>query len=130
MKRLILAIVAVVVVGGIGVVGVREYLTVYRSQSAYAVVPTTPAKKFARDSDGQKVTDAQGRQEYSYTYKFVWVTINGTKRTVTFEQTGAKVQPMTPGTYVRAEVSEKRVTKGPFIVAKRKIPVKVLRQLQ
>ncbi|WP_054650234.1 DUF1093 domain-containing protein [Lacticaseibacillus pantheris] len=130
MKKLIWAIIAVVIVGGVGFVGIKEYLNVYRSDTAYAVVPATPKKTVTRDSDGKKVTDSQGRQEYSYDYTFKWVTTDGQTRTVGFEQSSANPTPLAPGSYVKADVSKTRVTKGPFSVNAKDVPAKVLQQLK
>ncbi|WP_054750192.1 DUF1093 domain-containing protein [Lacticaseibacillus thailandensis] len=130
MKKIIWAVIAVVIIGGAGAVGLSEYLNVYRAQTAYAVVPPTPRKTITRGSDGKKITDSQGRQEYSYNHTFKWVMVDGQKRTVAFEQSGVHPTPFKPGSYVKAEVSKTRVTKGPFSVGWQKIPAKVRAQLK
>ena len=81
-------------------------------------------------SHGKKVTDSQGRQEYSYDYTFKWVTTDGQTRTVGFEQSSANPTPLAPGSYVKADVSKTRVTKGPFSVNAKDVPAKVLQQLK
>ena len=124
---IILGVIAVVVVGWIGF---TEWNTVYNPSDAYAVVPATPTKRATKDAQGKAVKDKNGNQEYSYKYSFDFVMTNGKHRRLVWEQSAVNPTPLTPGNYVYAEISQTRVTNGPNIVQRDKVPAKIRAELE
>lgn len=129
MKK-VLGIIAVVLVALIAWVGYHEWATTYKTTDAYALVPATPEKTRTRDNQGKKVSDSNGNPLYSYTYTFKFVTTNGQTRTLEWEQEGTNPTPLTPGTYVYAKISQKRVNNGPNPVSVNKVPSDVKAKLK
>lgn len=130
MKKII-PIVLLVVAAFIGFKGYQYYNDTYKATTAYAVVPQTiPEKKEARDATNQKITDNDGSINYSYDYSFNFIKKNGKKQTQEFSLTGSKVTPYEPGTIVTAEISNKRVVKGPNVVSEDQVPQEILKELK
>ncbi|MFD1394017.1 DUF1093 domain-containing protein [Lacticaseibacillus jixianensis] len=127
MKKIIGLIAAVVVVA-IGVWGYSYYRSTYQTTTAYAKVTTVVKKKAVENGKDYKVN---GQQYYYYDYDFTWVTKSGDTRQLGYETKQAPDGPMplTVGQFVTAEISAKRVVKGPSPISKGSIPSSVLAQL-
>ncbi|AOW73957.1 YxeA family protein [Pediococcus acidilactici] len=114
-------ILAILVAAVVIIFGWKYYEDTYQAKTAYAVVPAeVPVKKQATDDDGKAITG-----EHAYDYKFKFVLKNGEKRTLDYELSGEKVKPFTPNAVIKAEISKKRVIKGPNEISKDKVPNKV-----
>ncbi len=130
MKKLSL-IILIVVVGFIGFKGYVYYNNTYRATTAYAIVPKRiPEKTEAVDMSGDKIKENDGSPTYSYDYSFDFIKANGKKQTQGYTMSSAKPTPYTPGTFIRAEISNKRVVKGPYVVDENKIPKDILEKLK
>ncbi len=124
MKKVIGLIVLLVMAFG-GYKAYQYYEETYKSETAYATVPATvPKLTDTLDSDGKKVDHLK-----SYEYQLTFVTASGQMIKLPYSVTSENPQPLEPNTYITAEVSKKRVTKGPSAVGKGEIPEKVLEQL-
>lgn len=129
MKK-VLGIIAVVLVVIIGWVGYKEWASTYKTTEAYALVPATPAKTRTVDDQGKKQSDSNGNPLYSYKYTFKFVTTDGQTRTLDWEQEGTNPTPLTPGAYVYAKISQKRVNNGPNVVSADKVPSSIKAKLK
>lgn len=130
MKKIISVLLLVVVVF-ISYKGYEYYSETYKATTAYAVVPNEiPEKKETVDATGEKITDNDGSMNYTYDYNFNFVKVNGDSQVQGFDLTGSDPVPYEPGSYVRAEISNKRVVKGPYSVAESDIPKEVLNKLK
>lgn len=112
---------------GVAVVlsGCSYYNDTYKGETAYALVPTeVPEKEATKDKDG-KVQDGL----YSYNYDLTFVKEDGTTQKMEVEVSGENPTALTPDSYITAEISAKRVTKGPNPVSKDGIPENVLKVL-
>lgn len=103
------------------------YQDTYASVMAYTKIPAKVPKKVpAKDIDGKVVAG-----EYSYPYTFEFVTESGKTQKMTFELSGdVDIQPFTPGTYAKAEISKKRITKGPYLLQEKDISQDTLEKLE
>lgn len=119
-------VLAILVAAVVIIFGWKYYQDNYQAETAYAVVPSeVPAKKQATDDNGKKISGV-----HAYDYKFEFVLKNGEKRTLDYELTGEKVKPFTPNATVKADISKKRVVKGPNEVSKDKVPSNVQKILK
>lgn len=115
----------------VGFKGYQYYNDTYKATLAYAKVPTAiPDKEEAVDDSGEKITESDGSILYTYNYSFDFVKKGGKKQTQTFSLTGKEPEPYVPGTYVKAEISNKRVVKGPYAVSEKEIPSDILNKIQ
>ncbi|WP_125571732.1 DUF1093 domain-containing protein [Lacticaseibacillus songhuajiangensis] len=129
MKK-VLGIIAVVLLVVIGWVGYKEWSSTYKTTEAYALVPATPAKTRTVNNEGKKQSDGNGNPLYSYKYTFKFVTTDGQTRTLRWEQEGTNPTPLTPGAYVYAKISQKRVNNGLNIVSADKVPSSIKAKLK
>ncbi|MGX7024983.1 DUF1093 domain-containing protein [Vagococcus hydrophili] len=129
MKKII-PIILLIVAGFIGYKGYTYYNDTYKATTAYALVPEVPEKKEARDDSNRPIKDEDGSINYTYDYSFNFIKKDGTKQTQDFGLTGSNAEPYEPGTYVTAEISNKRVVKGPYTVKEDQIPKEILAQLK
>ncbi|MEG0256548.1 DUF1093 domain-containing protein [Vagococcus sp.] len=115
----------------IGVKGYLYYSDTYKATPAYTVVPDkVPEKEIAKDMSGKKITDSDGTANYTYDYSFDFIKENGKRQTQDYAMTSDNPTPYEPGTYLMAEISNKRVVKGPYAVEESKIPKEILEQLK
>lgn len=115
----------------IGFKGYVYYNDTYKATMAYAIVPNeVPEKKEAVDDSGNKITDSDGSMNYTYDYNFNFVKENGESQVQGFGLTSSTPVPYEPGSYVKAEISKKRVVKGPYSVVENDIPKKILDKLK
>ena len=124
LKKIIgLIFLALIVVGGIA--GYKYYADTYKSTVAYAQVPATvPEETQTKDMDGKNVDGF-----HSYHYDFTFVKENGEIQKESYDVTGENPTPLEPNTYVKVELSKKRVTKGPTTVSESSIPKNLLDKL-
>ncbi|MBI0605125.1 DUF1093 domain-containing protein [Enterococcus faecalis] len=108
---------------GIFILGIGGYLVfnyyndTYKTSAAYAVTSSEiPVKVPTKDIDGKEVADS-----YSYKYTVIFVKENGDKQKMKFEIEGKDPKPFEPGSYIKAEVSKKRVN-SPTQITENEVP--------
>lgn len=115
----IILLAAILAVGGF--YGMKYYNETYKESPAYALVPNqVPKKEQSRDANDKIVPNS-----ITYDYNFDFVKEDGTHQTMHFALEGADVKPFTPGAYIKADISQKRVTKGPNEINKTDVPKNV-----
>ena len=115
----------------IGFKGYQYYNDTYKATLAYAKVPATvPNKEEAVDDSGKKIIESDGSVLSTYNYSFDFVKQDGKKQIQTFSLTGKDPEPYAPETYVKAEISNKRVVKGPYVVSEKEIPSNILDKIK
>lgn len=125
MKKII-ALVAVAVLAFVGYQGYKYYSETYASDLAYAIVPAeVPEKLPTKDMNGDTVDGL-----YSYNYDLTFVKEDGSTQKMSFEVSSEDPTPLEPNTYISAEISLKRMTKGPNPVIEKDIPEKALAKLK
>lgn len=125
MKK-IFGVIALVILAAGGYFGYQYYQETYVGQSYYAIVPQeVPVKEATVDNSGKEVPDT-----YSYNYDITWADKEGKIRQWEVEVSGSNPQPLTPGSYVTAEISQKRIVLGPNNIEENKIPPKALAALK
>jgi uncharacterized protein YxeA len=103
----ILALVGIFILVIGGYFGFNYYNDTYKTSIAYAVTPSEiPVKVPTKDIDidVKEVVDS-----YSYKYTVTFIKENGDKQRMNFEIAGKDPKPFEPGSYIKAEVSKKRV---------------------
>lgn len=125
MKKTILLVAALLGVT-LALSGCSYYNDTYKGVTAYALVPTeVPEKEATKDQNG-KVQDGL----YSYNYDLTFVKEDGSTQEMSVEVSAKDPVPLTPDSYITAEISAKRITEGPNPVAKEDIPEKALAVLE
>lgn len=113
-----------IILGIVGYYLIKYNNEMYRGEIAYALVPTTiPQKKEAVDINGEPLGG------YSYDYNFTFIKEDGTKYIMNHELSGPNPSPFVPNTYVKAEISKKRIVNGPYKVSTQDIPRKIKEKL-
>lgn len=113
----ILGLIGIFILGIGGYLGFNYYNDTYKTSIAYAVSPPeVPVKVPTKDIDGKEVADS-----YSYNYTVIFVKENGDKQKMNFEIAGKDPKPFEPGSYIKAEVSKKRVN-APTQIKENEIP--------
>ncbi|MFD1431817.1 DUF1093 domain-containing protein [Lacticaseibacillus yichunensis] len=124
MKK-IAGLIAVILIAALGFVGYRYWDTTYHSHDAYAVV-TEGVKEKSKTAKGTDYK-VNGKQYYMIKYTFDFYDASGNKTTLSYDgPESADPTPLTPGTYVRAKISQKRVTNGPWTISEGDVPAKAL----
>lgn len=114
----VIGAIAVILLGVGGYFGYQYYNETYKTTTAYAKVSTeVPEKVQSKDDQGRLVEKIY---EYDYTVTFVKENGETTKRD--FAVSGENPKPLTPGSYIKAEISNKRVN-SPTTVAE--VPSKI-----
>lgn len=126
MKKII-GIVLVVLLGFAGYKGYEYYQSTYSGQTAYAYVPSEIPPKVEHES---KSGIGDQSPWYSYDYTLNFVKEDGSTQTLEVSLSEDNAKPLTPNSYVKAVISEKRTIKGPNSVEKDAIPKKVLEKLE
>lgn len=117
MKK-VFSIIAILILAIGGYLGWQYYVETYQAHPAYAVVPNqVPKREPSVDDSGKKIDNS-----YSYSYKLKFVRTDGKKQTLPYEVMGSDPKPLTPNATVKADISQKRVIKGPNYVSKDKVP--------
>ncbi|EPI00023.1 hypothetical protein D920_01009 [Enterococcus faecalis 13-SD-W-01] len=124
MKK-ILVVLAIIVVGFLGYKSYKYYDETYNGVTAYAKVPMEIPKKEKYSFDDGSNPDNWDK----YTYELTLITKDGKKYEKSYDLAGNNPTPFVPGSYVQAEVSKKRFTKGPSQIEESKVPKEVLKEL-
>lgn len=112
-----------IVVGGIA--GYNYYIDTYKSTVAYAQDPATvPEEVKTKNMNGKNVDGL-----HSYHYDFTFVKEDGEIQKESYEVTGENPTPLEPNTYIKVELSKKRVTKGPITISETSIPKNILQKI-
>lgn len=129
MKKAIGWLIALIVLGFAGFKAYSYWNTTYNGTTAYAVVQQATKKK-SKTSKGEDYK-VDGQQYYYYEYTQTWVTKDGKTLNVDWDGSeSATPERLAPGTYIRAEVSQKRVIKGPVSINQEQVPSSVRSQLK
>ncbi|OTP24876.1 DUF1093 domain-containing protein [Enterococcus mundtii] len=113
----ILGLIGIFILGIGGYLGFNYYNDTYKTSTAYAITSSEiPVKVPTKDIDGKEVEDS-----YSYNYTVIFVTENGDKQKMEFEIAGKDPKPFEPGSYIKAEVSKKRVN-APTQITENEVP--------
>ena len=125
MKKII-GLIVIVILGLVGYKGYEYYHSTYVGETAYAIVPSEiPSKVESKSKSGI------GDQSpwYSYDYQLTFVKEDGSIQKLEYSVSGDDPKPLTPNSYVKATISEKRALKGPNVVEKSSIPKNILKKL-
>lgn len=125
MKKIISGLITLVLAAVVIGFGYKYYHDTYQGQDAYAIVTESPKKTATKDDSGKVQAGL-----YSYTYHFDWVLADGTHRQMSYDLSGENPQPLAVGKYVKAKVSQKRITAGPSYVDLNLIPSKAQQALK
>ena len=114
-----------VILLGVGVFfGYQYYNNTYKTTTAYAKIPEiVPEKIKTKDMSGDIVENS-----YTYEYDVTFVKENGETTKRTFDVSGENPQPLKPGSYIKAEISNERVN-APTEVAAADVPNSIKEQL-
>lgn len=124
MKKLIGTIALLMLLFG-GYKGYQYYDQTYNSQVAYAKVPeTVPPLTDALSSSGEKMWNWK-----AYDYELTFVTKDGKTVKLPYTIASENPTPLEPNSFVKAEVSQKRVTSGPTTINEKQVPKNVLTML-
>ncbi|MGM0287194.1 hypothetical protein IGL04_001432 [Enterococcus sp. AZ085] len=120
MKKGIFGVIVLILLGVGGFFGYKYYSETYKTTTAYTKIPAeVPEKTKSKNSDGKIIAG-----EYSYHYDVIFVKADGKATKRTFSVSGEAPQPLKPGSYVQADISDKR-TSSPRVIAEEKIPKKI-----
>ncbi|WP_461214571.1 DUF1093 domain-containing protein [Lacticaseibacillus sp. GG6-2] len=129
MRKAIIGIVVLVIVAFGGYKAYSYWNSTYNGTTNYAVVPEPVKHKSKTDGGGDYKKN--GQQVYYYSYDFTWADADGNVKHVAWDSAeSTNPTPLTPGSYVTAKVSAKRVTKGLHTVAKADVPAAALKALE
>ncbi|KFK47661.1 membrane protein [Lacticaseibacillus rhamnosus] len=127
MKKVV-GVVGILVLIVIGFFGYQYWNSTYNGVDAYAVV--TEGKKEASKNEDGSLYKVNGKQYYTYEYELKWVTKDGQTRNLGYSsEESANPKALTPGSYVKAKVAQKRVLTTPQPVSKQAIPQTVKAKL-
>lgn len=125
LKKKILFLV-LLVVPIFGLTGCSYYHDTYEGKTYYSIVPqTVPEKTATVDKDGKEVSGSS-----SYIYELNWVDKDGNSIKREVEIAGDDPEALTPGKYIEAEISKKRIVKGPNYVEAGEIPKNALDKIE
>ena len=128
MKKVV-GIVGVLVLIVIGFFGYHYWNSTYNGVDAYAVV--IEGKKVASKNEDGSLYKVNGKQYYTYEYELKWVTKNGQTRNLGYSsEESANPKALTPGSYVKAKVAQKRVLTTPQPVSEQALPQTVKAKLK
>ena len=124
MKK-ILGVIVLAFLVFLGFKGYDYYHDTYVGETYYALVPEETPEKTPTVNDSGEVIEGLS----SYIYELTFVNKKGqvTKRAV--EISGENPQPLTPKAFVTAEISKKRIVKGPNYITKEEIPEEALKEI-
>lgn len=124
MKKII-GVIFLIALGVAGYFGYNYYNDTYNGQTAYARIPETVPEKTQTKSDSGEII--KGWSSYKYTLTFVKE--NGEKQTMGYDLSGENPTPYQPNAIVKADISKKRIIKGPNAVSESEVPDKVMKEL-
>ena len=129
MRKAIIGIIVLVIVAFGGFKVYSYWNSTYNGTTNYAIVPT--AVKHKSKTDSGKDYKQNGQQVYYYEYDFKWADADGKTKSVGWDSAeSTNPTPLQAGSYVTAQVSAKRVTKGMKNVSKSEVPAKALSALE
>lgn len=129
MKKVIGWLIALVIVAFAGFKAYTYWDSTYNGTTAYAIVQDATKHK-SKTSKGEDYK-VDGQQQYYYSYDFKWITEDGKELNVGWDsRESSNPTQLAAGTIVKAEVSSKRVIKGPNSVNKAQVPSEVMGKLQ
>lgn len=106
--------------------GCSYYKDTYQGTTYYAVVPeTVPEKEVTLDNQGKEVAGS-----FSYKYTLNWADAKGNTKEFDVEIAGDSPENLVPGSFVKAEISEKRIVEGPNYIEMEEIPAAALEKIQ
>lgn len=104
----------------------KYYNDTYKGSMYYSVVPNeVPEKTQTVDNNGKEVSGS-----YSYRYTITWYDAEGNELVHEVEISDANPEPLTPGKYISAEISKKRIVKGPNYIEEGEIPQNALAKIK
>ncbi|MDF3334920.1 DUF1093 domain-containing protein [Lacticaseibacillus rhamnosus] len=128
MKKVV-GVVGVLVLIVIGFFGYQYWNSTYNGVEAYALV--TEGKKEASKNEDGSLYKVNGKQYYTYEYELKWVTKDGQTRNLGYSsEESANPKALTPGSYVKAKVAQKRVLTTPQPISKQALPQTVNAKLK
>ena len=128
MKKVV-GVVGVLVLIVIGLFGYQYWNGTYNGVEAYALV--TEGKKEASKNEDGSLYKVNGKQYYTYEYELKWVTKDGQTRNLGYSsEESANPKALTPGSYVKAKVAQKRVLTTPQPISKQALPQTVKAKLK
>lgn len=128
MKKVV-GVVGVLVLIAIGFFGYQYWNSTYNGVEAYALV--TEGKKEASKNEDGSLYKVNGKQYYTYEYELKWVTKDGQTRNLGYSsEESANPKALTPGSYVKAKVAQKRVLTTPQPISKQALPQTVKAKLK
>lgn len=125
-KSIFLVTTILVVMAIIFVQAVRYYHDTYVTEVGYAKTSAHIPKK-------EKTVDGSGKiisHLHSYKYKLHFITRKGERKIIKYELSGENVRPLKENSFIKADISDKRVVKGPYIISKSTIPDNIMRKLK
>ncbi|MGX7199068.1 YxeA family protein [Enterococcus nangangensis] len=126
MKKKVILAGLLLVLGLVGLSGCQYYQDTYKGEEYYAIVPEeVPAKEVTVDNQGKEVSGS-----YSYKYDITWANEDGETLDFPVEVSGDNPEPLTPGSYIKATISKKRIVEGPNTVEEGSIPQNALDKLK
>ena len=128
MKKVV-GVVGVLVLIVIGFFGYQYWNSTYNGVEAYALV--TEGKKEASKNEDGSLYKVNGKQYYTYEYELKWVTKDCQTRNLGYSsEESANPKALTPGSYVKAKVAQKRVLTTPQPISKQALPQTVKAKLK
>ena len=128
MKKVV-GVVGVLVLIVIGFFGYQYWNGTDNGVEAYALV--TEGKKEASKNEDGSLYKVNGKQYYTYEYELKWVTKDGQTRNLGYSsEESANPKALTPGSYVKAKVAQKRVLTTPQPISKQALPQTVKAKLK
>ena len=128
MKKVV-GVVGVLVLIVTGFFGYQYWNSTYNGVEAYALV--TEGKKEASKNEDGSLYKVNGKQYYTYEYELKWVTKDGQTRNLGYSsEESANPKALTPGSYVKAKVAQKRVLTTPQPISKQALPQTVKAKLK
>lgn len=121
----ILGLISIILLGMVSYFGFNYYNDTYKTSTAYAITPLEiPVKEPTKDDKGTEIGDS-----YSYNYTVTFVKANGDKQKLDFEIAGKDPKSFEPGTYIKAEISKKRVN-APTQITENEVPSDVKAEIE
>ncbi|QEA59665.1 DUF1093 domain-containing protein [Leuconostoc koreense] len=125
-KSIFLVSIILVVMAIIFVQVARYYHDTYVTEVGYARTSAHVPKK-------EKTVDGSGKiisHSHSYKYKFHFITKKGERKIINYELSGENVRPLKENSFIKADISDERVVKGPYNISKSTIPDNIMCKLK
>ncbi len=116
----IVSLIGIILLVVVGYFGYQYYNDTYKTVTAYALTPAEiPVKVVTKDVHRNGVEGS-----YSYKYSVDFVKENGERQKMNFEVSGKDPQPFEAKSYIKAEISNRRVN-SPVQISPNNVPNKV-----